>query len=243
MYCLYNIFYKKFNSFYLLKSLKFKQVDFNYSYSFNSISSFFFINKYFGFHNIVNKNSFNYLFKYNKKYYYDFNKLNNIFFKKIFNILSTLFKNGYNALILDHSYKSIVPIYNCIFGIKNLYSNKDFFFIDKKNFTRSGWIYFCKNKIKFFKVNLLVLLDYFYYKNFLTFLKRFNLPIITIVPSNIKNVYVDYYIYMNYINLTLSKFFFINFFSNIFFKYNFIYTFKLKNSYINKLNSFIKKIN
>lgn len=72
--------------------------------------------------------------KNNSRFYY-FNNYNFFFFKKVFNVLIEITKNNYNYLILNSSYKNILPLYNYIFNFNNLLTYKKYFFLNSNFFS------------------------------------------------------------------------------------------------------------
>lgn len=104
-----------------------------------------FLTNYFNKYNLFKLGNLNknvdmvFLFKFNRNYYYNFNiYLNNKNYINFFLVINRYFKSNFNFLILDSSYKNTLPLYNYIFGNKNLYHEKLFFFLNKKNIINSS---------------------------------------------------------------------------------------------------------
>lgn len=90
-------------------------------------------------------------------------------------------------------------------------------------------MYFYKKFMNKFNVVFVLILDFFYFKKFLKFLKKINLPLSSLIPVNNDNSYIDYPIFVNY-SYNLEKIVFLSLLNQIsFLSYNYKY-------YKNKLN-------
>ena len=157
--------------------------------------------------------------------------------KNLLNIFSSFCSNSNNNFFfIDKNEKLLLPLYNYIYGLKNIYSNKHFFFIKSFFLTYNNWLYLYSNFIKKNNVNLLIFLDYFYFSKFFNIFNKLNIPIISIVPNNLKPVYIDYYINFNFNYLNLYKLIFYNYFISIFF-------FNYNINKFRKIFFFLKNIN
>jgi hypothetical protein len=123
MYCL--IFKKKI----ILKTFFKKQNNNLILNQFNNYDYFFKMN------NLSKIRYINFYFYYNKKFYYNFSYINKFYYNNFINILNIYFKNGSNMLFIDDNYKYLLPVYNIIYGLKNINSEKNFFFLKIKYLT------------------------------------------------------------------------------------------------------------
>lgn len=206
--------------------------------------------KYYKFFNFIIKSnihfkSFNYVYL-NKSYKnFDFYTLNNSninFIKTYLNLITDLTLSNGKFLILDSSYKSVLPLYNYLFNFKNLYAYKNYFLIDPKGFNYKNWILFYSIFLKKFNVHLFLVLNYNHFKKFFKKLKKTNLPILSIIPININDPYVDYPIFFKIHFSSLDNFIFLNITAQFFFSaYNYL-NFKKKIIYLEHFYNFSKKI-
>ena len=166
-------------------------------------------------------NKFIVFFREKKNFYFTFNYLNKLYFNNFNYFINNIFysNTNNNFLILDNDQKNIIPIYNYIFGEKNIRLNKNFFCINKFLLTRTNWIFFFKSNIKKFKINFLFFLDYCEFSKFFLIFTKFNVPILSIIPYNFKNPYIDYFFYHN-LDSKISKIIILNYITNIYF-YNY----------------------
>lgn len=238
MFCLFNNIYFNFNFFnkkfliFLLKNDN--SLKSNYTNLFKS-NNFFYKN------NLIISKEINFFFKINNKYYYSFNYLNKYLFKIFFDSISSLLSKNSNFLFLDINNKMYLPLYNYLYGLKNLYSQKNFFFLNKNFLTLNNWFY----KYSFFvyknKISFLVCLNYFEFNKFFKIFSRLNLPIFSFTSHNMKPVYLDYYYKINFNQINFFKILTFNYISSLYFKYynfnNYFYRLNYLH-FFNKLKSF-----
>lgn len=208
----------------------------NYFFYYNKLGLKLFNDKKF-----IIDNNVKYFLK-NKKYYYNYSYTNNLLFNNLINMFSLFCENKHNLLFIDNNEKLLTPLYNYIYGFKNIYVNKDFFFLKKSFLTFNNWLYLYLNFLNKNNINLLIFLDYLNFSKFFNIFNKLNIPIISIVPNNIKPVYIDYYISLNFNYLNIYKIVFYNYYINIFFKY---YNLNIKTKkifFFNKYN-YINSVN
>lgn len=88
------------------------------------------------------KNYLIFYFSYNGNFYYNFNKINNLYFINFINFINNFFKNSQKFLIIDSDYKMVTPLYNFSYGLKNIILEKNFFFLKKNFLTLNNFLYF-----------------------------------------------------------------------------------------------------
>lgn len=160
-----------------------------------------YFNKLVFYRNInIKNNQLNYYNTFNKKNSYYLNNYNNFYFKKFINLLFFLNSSGYNFLVLDKSYKNVLPLYNYIFNFKNLLLYKKYFFIDTKFFTYNNWHTYYSAFLQKFNIVFLIIFDFFHFNKFFKILKNINLPISSLLPINNFNSFIDYPIYTSLVN-------------------------------------------
>ena len=169
-----------------------------------------------------NNNVVKHLFLFNSGYYSIYKNINNFYFKNFLKFLNIFSYINNNFIFIDVDIKFLVPFYNYVFGFKNLFQNKNFFFIKKKFLTLNNWKYLYKEFLIKNKINYLVILNYLGFSKFLNFFTKLNLPLISVVPSKMEPVYLDFYFYSNFNNLSIFKILVYNIIVNNYFKnYNF----------------------
>ena len=147
-----------------------------------------------------------------------FNSYNYVFFKNFINLILKISTSNFNNFIFfDNTYNSINPINNYIFGFKNLFVYKNFFFFDFKKFTYKSWLVKYDNFLKNFNINFIIITDYLYFRKFFNLFKEINIITAALIPINYVNLQVDFPIYYNSLLQELEKFFFINIFTHCYF--------------------------
>ncbi len=229
MYCL--ILKNKFNI-YVYSNIK-SNIKYNHNFK------YFNFNFIFKFNNISKKKYLNFYFYYNKKFYHNFGYINKLYYNNFINILFIFFNTKNNILIIDEDYNHILPIYNIIYGKKNLNLEKNFFFLKKKYLTFQNWNYSYNNFLNKYSISGLFFLNYYNFNKFFNIFVNFKLPIFTFLDENSSSEYIDYFFYISN-NININKIIIYNMVSSLFF-YNYNLNINLqKNKFLNYYNIFLK---
>lgn len=168
--------------------------------------------------------------------FYTFNKYNVLFYKNFIKMFKHFsFEN--NFLIIDNNFKNVLPLNNYIFGYKNMFIYKNFFFFDFKKFTYKSWISKYEEFLKHFYINLIIITDYLYFQKFLKVFHEMNIVTTALIPINYIDTYIDYRLFYSGSLKNFEKFIFINLISQIYFT---LLNYKIYNKKLNFIKIFYK---
>lgn len=186
-------------------SLNFSKNNFVLTKYLNYFNKVVYINKTF-----FKNSNLNLFYKYKNQNFYYFNNFNYVIFKKLTNLLFKINLCKKNFVLLDRSYKSVLPVYNYIFGLKNISLYKNYFFIKHSFLSFKNFFFLYRNFSNIFNIILIIILDYHYFNKQLKLIKNINLPICSLVPLELSANFIDYpFVVFN--NFNLEKFLFLNF--------------------------------
>ena len=233
MFCVYNNFYLLFNknTYFYKQNINSIKNEIKYFYFFINNNSIITSNKF------NSRKSINLILNNKNNYIFYFNKFS-LFYFKVFSSFLIFFNRYDNFLFIDLDYKHIIPFYNYNYGLKNVYNNKNYFFLKKSFLTINNWLYFYNEFLKKFNINLLIFLEYNNFYKFLNIFKKFNKPIIALMSYNNLFDFVDYPIFTNYLNI--SKIILYNYISFFYFNSINIKIYKNKIKYFNFFINYFK---
>lgn len=210
------IFLSKFNNF----NVFFKKLNYNIFSKLIYYDYYFYLNNFTILHSNINNYNFNIFFLKN--------------FKNFFNAVRLLLSFNFKFLSFDLNEKSIV-YKNLLFSDLELLRYNFFFSNFFKVLKKQSSLHFYKSFFKINKIKFIIILDYEYYFNFLSYFNLLRISIFALIPYNYNNLYADFFLLFN---KNYGVFYKLLFYSYI------LYIINFSNTQKNKAfkNQFFKKI-